>query len=215
MSRKLILFPFGGNSCEAVDVILAINRIKEEWDVLGFIDDDPQAWGKELLGVKVLGGKEVLKKYPDVQILAVVGNPGNYLKRQEITDQVNTQKSRFATIIHPTAQVSPDAQIGYNTLVMANTVISCGVTIGNHCIILPNTVISHNSVIGDYCCIGSNVSISGRVTIKKNCYIGSGTSVRDQVTIAEKVLVGIGSNVIGDIKSQSTVIGNPAKELRK
>lgn len=215
MPKKLILFPFGGNAREAVDVICAINRKNKEWDLLGFIDDDPKTWDKSLLGIKVLGNRELLKEFPDVYLLAVVGRPDKYLKRQEILEGLEWQESRFAKIIHPTAQVSDGAVIGYNTLLMANTVVSCEATIGNHCVILPNTVISHDSVIEDYCCIGSNVSISGNVTIKKNCYIGSGTSVRDDITIGEKTLVGIGSNVVENIEAGCVVAGNPAKEMRK
>lgn len=214
-TKKLILFPFGGNAREALDTISSINNINHEWDVLGFIDDDLRTKGSEYLGVKVLGNREVLKEFPDAYILAVVGNPKGYLNRQKIIDGLNIEESRFAKIIHPTAQISNGAQIGYNTLLMAYTVVSCGVTVGNHCIVLPFSVISHDSIIEDYCCIGSNVSISGFVKIKKNCYIGSGASIRDYITIDEKALVGIGSNVVKNIEGKSCVVGNPAKEIRK
>jgi len=213
MSKKLLLFPFGGNSREALDAIESINRAEKKWDVLGFIDDNPSLHGQEFCGIKILGGKEVLKEFPEVQVLAIPGNPDTYLQRQTFIENLKLDKSCFATIIHPSAVVASEAQIGYNTLLMPNVVVSSGASIGNHCIILPNTTVSHDSVIGDYGCVGSNVSISGYVTIESNCYIGSGTRIRNNITIHEKSLIGLGSNVVSDIEREVVVAGNPAKKI--
>ncbi len=175
MSKQLLLFPFGGNAREALISVLAMNKLKKEWDILGFIDDDPSRHGLECCGIKVLGGREILQERPDAYVLAVPGSPANYGKRNEIIASLEIRESRFATIIHPSVIIAPDATVGYNTVIMPNVIISCGVKVGNHCIFLPNTVVSHDSTIGDYCCLGSNISISGGVTVGPNCYIGSGT----------------------------------------
>lgn len=215
MPKKIIIFPFGGNARESLISILTINAIKKEWDIVGFIDDNRSTWGKSYYGIEVIGGREVLKRFPDSLILAVPGNPSNYFKRKDIIESLGIEKSCYATIIHPSAVVAPDASIGHNTLIMENVVISCSVKIGNHCVILPNTVISHDSVIGDYCCIGSNVSVSGNVSIESECYIGSGVSVRENICIGKKTLIGIGSNVVSDIKEGMVAVGNPAEIIRK
>lgn len=215
MSKKLILFPFGGNARESLLSVLAINASGKKWDVLGFIDDDLSLRGKSSCGAEVLGDRKVLKKYPGACLLAVPGNPDNYLKRKELIDGLGIKESLFATIIHPSVSVSPDAKIGHNTVIMPNVVISCGVRIGNHCVILPNTVISHESRVGDFCMIGSNVSVSGSTSIGPECYIGSGTKIRDRVSVGRRSLVGLGSNVVSDIGEGVVVAGNPARVMRK
>jgi sugar O-acyltransferase (sialic acid O-acetyltransferase NeuD family) len=215
MPDRLIIFPFGGNARESLLTILDINKKNKKWDVLGFIDDDSSSWGKECCGVKVLGGQEVIKEFQDVKILAVPGNPNDYLKRQEIIDRLEKDNNHFATIIHPSVTVSPDTILGYNTIIMSNVVVSCGVNIGNHCVILPNSVIAHDCIVGDYCCIGSNVTISGNVALGSNCYVGSGVSMRDNMKIGENTLIGLGSNVISNFASGVVVAGNPAKRMRE
>lgn len=215
MPEKLILFPFGGNSREALLSVLSINARKKTWDILGFIDDNPAAHGKDCLGVRVLGSREILKKFSSARVLAVPGNPNTFLERKKIIEDLKIRKERFATIVDPSATISPDAKIGHNTLLMAKVFISCAVTIGDHCIVLPNTVISHDSAVGDYCCIGSNVSISGSVKIEPVCYIGSGSSIRERVNIRKNALVGLGSNVISDIGVGVVAVGNPARAIRK
>jgi len=215
MLKKIILFPFGGNAREAAVIIQQMNTVHKEWGILGFLDDDKRMSGEEYLGIKVLGGKEVLSQYPDARILAVPGNPSQYLKRKEIIDGLAVEKSRFTQVIHPSAIVSPDSKVGTNSLIMANVVVTSHVTIGDHCIILPNTTISHDSVVGHYCCIGSNVSISGGVQIGENSYIGSGSKIREQIQIGTNTLVGLGSNVIRAVGDGTIIAGNPAKPLRE
>jgi sugar O-acyltransferase (sialic acid O-acetyltransferase NeuD family) len=215
MSKQLLLFPFGGNAREGLISIFAINTIRPEWDIVGFVDDDHSVYGKDCCGIKVLGGRELLDAYDSAYVLAVPGSPKGYLKRKAIIDGLCLDKSRFATIIHPSVVRAPDATIGYNTLLMSNVVISCGGRIGNHCIVLPNTVLAHDSSISDYCCIGSNVSISGSVGIGSECYIGSGVKIRENILVGERSLIGLGANVVSDIEKETVAIGNPARSVRK
>jgi sugar O-acyltransferase (sialic acid O-acetyltransferase NeuD family) len=215
MLKKLLLFPFGGNARESLLSVFAINEKKEEWDIVGFIDDDRSQHGKDCCGIKVLGGKVIFEKMPEAFVLAVPGSPTSYLRRKDIIGSLHADESRFATIIHPSVVIAPDATIGYNTIIMPNVVVSCGVKIGSHCILLPNSVVSHDSIVDDYCCVGSNVSISGSVRIGSSCYIGSGTKIRENVSIGKRTLIGLGSNVISDIEAGVVAAGNPAKVIRK
>jgi len=215
MPEKLLLFPFGGNAKEALISIFAINSVRPEWDIVGFLDDDHSVHGKNYCGIKVLGGRELLGLYDSAYVLAVPGSPKGYLRRKAIIDGLLLDQSRFATIMHPSVVRAPDAIIGYNTLLMSNVVVSCGSRIGNHCIVLPNTVLAHDSGIGDYGCIGSNVSISGSVGIGSECYIGSGVKIRENVRIGERTLIGLGSNAISDIEKETVAVGNPARAINR
>lgn len=211
----LLIFPCGGNARESLLAIQAQNNVEATWNVLGFIDDNKNLWGREYCGVKVLEGSSILPNFPSAQILAVPGNPENFLERATIIAQLDVPLGRFATIIDPSARISANAKIGKNTLLMANVVVSCSVEIGDHCIVLPNSVISHDSRIENYSIIGSNVSISGSCKIGHNCYIGSGAKIKDHITIGPRCLVGIGSCVIKDVSDKTVVVGNPARYLKK
>ncbi len=215
VSKKLLLFPFGGNAREALVSIFAMNENKQEWDLLGFVDDNISTHNKECCGIRVLGGRELFEENPDTYVLAVPGSPNNFSRRNDIISGLNLDESRFATIVHPSVVQAPDAQIGYNTLIMSGVVISCGVRIGNHCLILPNTVVSHDSAVEDFCCIGSNISISGSVHIGSSCYIGSGTKIREDISIGSGALIGLGSNVVSLIPAGVIALGSPAKVIKK
>jgi sugar O-acyltransferase (sialic acid O-acetyltransferase NeuD family) len=203
---KLFIFPFNGNGLEAVDCV------QGQYEFIGFIDDTIEKQGKYEYGFEVFG-REILIQFPDAKVLLVPGSPNSFTFRNKIISDLNIQSKNFATLIHPTASVSPFAKIGHNVLILAGAVITANSIIGNHVCVLPNTVIHHDSNIGDYTLIGSNVTVAGNSEIGKYCYIGSGTSIINGIEIGDNTLVGIGSNVIKSIKSNSKVVGNPAKNI--
>ncbi|MCA4793885.1 PglD-related sugar-binding protein [Myroides odoratimimus] len=82
----------------------------------------------------------------DVELIIGIGN--NEV-RKRIVGEV---KHAFATIIHPTAYVSPSAEIGEGTVVLANAVIQANAKVGKHCIINANVTIDHDAIVEDYVC---------------------------------------------------------------
>lgn len=179
--------------------------------MIGFIDDGQDKVGTERFGWPVLS-RSALEEHAEAHVLAVPGSPTSYRNRKAIVDGLGVPRPRFATVIHPSASVSPRARIGVNVLIMAGVVITTAL-IGDHVCILPNSVVHHDATVGDWTLVGSNVTIAGSVTVGVNAYIGSGTSIINGVRIGEGALVGLGSNVLRDVGANSTVVGNPARQL--
>jgi len=203
---KLLIFPFNGNGLEA------LSCIQGQYDFLGFIDDTIEKQGLHDYGFEVFS-REVLKQFPEAKVLLVPGSPTSYSIRKDLISSFNVSDEKLATLIHPSAIISPLAKIGKNVLVMAGTVITANSIIGDHVCILPNTVVHHDSNVGEYTLIGSNVVIAGYTEIGKQCYIGSGSSIINSINIGDHSLVGIGSNVIDSIPENTKVVGNPAKKI--
>ncbi|MDM1044443.1 transferase [Myroides sp. 1354] len=88
---------------------------------------------------------------------------GNNEVRQRISTEV---EHAFDVIIHPTAYVSPSAEIGEGTVVLANAVIQANAKVGKHCIINANVTIDHDAVIEDFVCTYPSSYVAGfaRVT---------------------------------------------------
>jgi len=213
--QQLLLFPCGGNTREAIPVIEAINTVEKKWEVIGFIDDNPELHGQEINGYPVIGGKAKLEDYPASLVLAAPGRPENFYRRNLVINSLNLPPERFATLIHPAANLGSGTKIGHNTLIMAGVVTTANIEIGSNCIILPNTVIAHESTIGDYTLIGSNVSLSGSVKIGERCYLGTGAKFIQEITVGDGSLIGLGAIVINSVEPNTVVAGNPAKFLRK
>ena len=205
-SQPLLIFPYNGNGIEAMDAL------DVRFHLLGFIDDTPEKQGLDEWGLRVFG-REALVRFADAQVLAVPGAPGSYRERRAIISSLGISADRFATVIHPTACVSPRATIGRNVLIMAGVVVSGAARIGDHVCVLPHTVVHHHSIVEDWTLVGANVTIAGHVRIGANCYIGSGSSLIDHLEVGAGALVGLGSNVIADVPPRAKVVGNPARRI--
>ena len=58
-------------------------------------------------------------------------------------------------------------------------------------------------------------AIGGGTSIGEQCYLGLGCRVRDHVRIGRRVTVGMGAVVVGSVPDDTTVVGVPARVLRK
>jgi sugar O-acyltransferase (sialic acid O-acetyltransferase NeuD family) len=202
--ERLLIFPFNGNGIEALDCLDF-----DKYDFVGFVDDDVRKKSSQF----DIFPRSILEKYKELKVLAVPGSPATYMNRESIISALNLAPSRYATVIHPGANIGRDVCFGYNCLIMAGVVITSNARLHNHVCILPNSVIHHDVVVDDYNLIGSNVVIAGGTTIGKNCYVGSGTNIKNGVEIGARTLIGLGSNVVKSIPGDSIVAGNPAREI--
>ena len=112
---------------------------------------------------------------------------------------------------------------------IAGVIIEEGVRIGSNCVIvkgiLKNTVIGKNTIIGNFCNIGHSVTlednlwISGSVIVGgftlvgKKTNIGMGSIIKNSLKIGKNSNIGMGSVVIKSTKNNSSVFGNPAKNV--
>jgi sugar O-acyltransferase (sialic acid O-acetyltransferase NeuD family) len=204
--RDLLIFPCNGNGLEALDCLGHAYRF------VGFVDDDVDKQGSDALGHRVMG-RAALSQLRHARVLAVPGSPQSFRSRREVIDGLRIEPVRFATVVHPSARVSPLAALGRNVLLMAGVVITSDAVIGDHVCVLPNTVIHHGARIGPWSLLGANVTIAGSVRIGENCYVGSGSTLINHVQIGNRAMVGLGSNVIRDVAPGATVAGNPARVL--
>ena len=204
--QPLLIFPCNGNGIEALDCLGASYRL------IGFVDDTSEKQGTKVQGYPVYG-RDVLARQPDACILAVPGSPTSYRMRKEIIESLGVATDRFATLIHPSATVSPLAELGHNVLIMAGVVVTSNAIIGGNVCVLPNTVLHHDVIVGAWSLIGSNATIAGHTAVGENCYIGSGSSVMNGLRVGDAALVGMGSNVIRDVAPGAKVVGNPAHPI--
>jgi len=112
-----------------------------------------------------------------------------------------------------TVIIGDDVEIGANTCIdrgaLEDTIIGEGTKIDNL------VHVAHNVQIGKNCMIIALTCIGGGVIIEDGAYVGIGASVRNQSKIGKKAFIGMGSNVIKDVDPGVTVIGNPAKPMRR
>lgn len=83
--------------------------------------------------------------------------------------------------------------------------------IGNHVTITGATVLTHDA------CLRKDLGYTkvAKVSIGDYVFIGTGSIVLPGVTIGDHVVIGAGTVVTHDIPSNSVVVGNPGKVIKK
>lgn len=212
MVRKLIILGAGGTSREIAGAVRDVNQRELHWDLLGYLDDDPALHGAQIDGLPVLGLLETAGR-SEAQVIIGVARAKNPGVRRSIVERLNLPRERYATIVHPSASVSPHAKTGAGTAILHNVVITSGTVVGDHVLILQNVTMAHDQVVEDFVTIAPGATIAGGVRLKQGSYIGAGSAILDGVSVNEGALVGIGSVVLWDVPAGATVVGNPAQAL--
>jgi acetyltransferase EpsM len=205
---KVIIYGAGGHASVVIDAILSagIGEIK------CLVDDDPEKWGKELYGYPVISPQELEEKIKDTHLHLAIGN--NSFRREK-AEELKKKGVNFLTIIHPKAYVSPTAHIDEGTIICANAVVNPYAKIGKHCIINTGTIVEHHCEVADFVHIAPNATLGGKVSIGDGTLVGLSATVLLGKRIGKNCIVGAGAVVIDDVPDNTTVVGVPAKPIRK
>ena len=187
----------------------------------------------------------VLAQYPNEQVIFVDDDPGkmaiSYEEAQSIG--VNEDSSFVISFADPalrlrkTEQVLSDgfslfsvqaatAIIGENVVLGEGSVISdfamitadARIGLGFQCNIY--SYIAHDCVVGDFVTLAPRVAVNGRVEIGDGVYIGTGATILpgedgNPVRIGAGAVVGAHALVTRDVPEGVTVVGMPAKPLKR
>ena len=116
-------------------------------------------------------------------------------------------------LLHPTAWVSPSAQLGPASVVFALSVVQAQCSIGVGVILDTGCSVVHDAQLSDGVHICPGVRLAGEVKIGARSWIGIGASVIQEVCIGSDVTVGAGSVVLRDLPDGVTAVGIPARAL--
>jgi len=211
--KKVIILGAGGFARETLWVFRDVNEEKNEWEVIGFIDENKEMHGKIICELPILGGFNWFNKnnYEDLYVINAIGSPKT---KKEIIEKAISKNLKFCSVIHPSVRMSKYVKIGEGTIITAGNILTTQIKIGNYVIINLDCTIGHDSIIEDYCTVAPGVHISGSVHLKKGVDFGTGAVIIQGVTIGAWSIIGAGAVVVSDIPSNVTAVGIPAKVIK-
>lgn len=204
MHKQLIVIGAGGHGKVVADIAEKCGYS----DIL-FFDDCPSA---KFCGKYAVVGKasEAINCKKSDFIVAI----GNADIRRRLQSELSANGLCAVSLVHPSAVVASDVQIGVGTAIMAGAVINPGAEIGEGCIVNTCASVDHDCRIGDFAHISVGARVCGTVTVGENTWIGAGTTIINNVAIASDSTIGAGAVVIGDITECGTYVGVPAKKIK-
>jgi len=211
MEKDLYIIGTGGVGRLAQQIAKDQNQYSDgvRWNIKGFFDDSA-AVDDETNGVPVRGSVNDLFSESQGHMIIGVSDPN---VRSKLVTKVEQTHHRFATLVHPSVWIGDNVDIGCGSIVYPGCMIDVDVTIGKHVQVNKGSTLGHDSAISDMVTFGPGVNLGGDVTIGTRTYFGINSATIQGLTIGENVTVGAGATVVGDVNSDSTVVGTPATPI--
>ena len=202
IKRPVIIFGSGGHASVISDAL-----ILSGYNVIGLVSPD-EVKGTSCLGVKVLGNDDVIDSYPVNEILLAngIGSLPNKNLRWNVSKKFEDKGFEFVKVIHPSAVIANDVELGHGVQIMAGSIIQSGTQIGHNTIINTGSNIDHDCNIGKNCHLSPGVTLSGGVNISEGTHIGTGTIVIQNISIGSNCIVAAGSVIYKNIAEGTTLI---------
>lgn len=210
---------YGASGCGRGVMPLA-RRMLEQQGIpasrLVFVDDRPAA--PMVNGQHVLAYRDFLAEPAAARHVALaIASAGVRQRLRELCcqDGVLPWSVRAGNI-----EVMDDVVIGDGAILCPFVTLTSNIRIGQDFHANLYSYVEHDCVIGDFVTFAPGVKCNGNVVIEDHAYIGAGAVIRQgqpgaPLVIGRGAVVGMGAVVTGNVPPGATVVGNPARLLKK
>lgn len=207
---QLLIYGSGGLGRDLCDLAMKINKAKNTWEKISFIDDIREE--KKFYGKDVLRFEEALQIKDDSECMIGLGEP---FERMRLYKKCKDCGFRFTKLIDPSANISESVVIGEGTIVLAFASMTGGAEIGRNVVVQQMVTMGHDTRIADHAVLSTKASLGGGVIIGERAYIGMGCNVLEKLYVGKDSILSMGSNVYRSVEDGMIVMGNPARVIRK
>lgn len=204
MNRDVVVIGGGGHAKVIISTLIDLDI-----GIKAIYDDDPEKWGKDICGSKIVGPISELNSSSTEKAIMAIGD-----NKTRSTLASRFEKFHWMSLVHPHSYVQNSVSIGEGTAIFAGAVIQTDVVIGKHCIINSSATIDHDCVIGDYAHIGPGSSLAGGVLVMEGAFLGIGIAAIVGKSIGKWSVVGAGGVIAENIPDYVTALGVPAKVVK-
>jgi len=186
----------------------------EQYEIIGFIDDDKDLLDLEINNIKVLGDFEYLINNisKDTCIFVPIGNN---IIRVGILYKLIELGYNLPNFIHSTVDIHKSVIIGKSVYILPHSNIMPFVEIMDFVMISMEVKIAHHTIISNGCFISQDSNIGASITIEENVFCGMGSIIMTDVKrIGNDSIIGAGTVVIKDVPNYAIVVGNPGKIIK-
>ena len=207
----IIIIGAGGHAKILIDALLMLDK-----KIIGIVDKDIDKLGVSILGIPIIGDDTTILNYPmdKVSLVNGIGSIKHTNIRKNLYEKFKKIGYSFSRVIHPSAVIARNVELGEGGQVMAGVVIQTGSSIGCNSVINTRAIIDHDCVIGQHVHIAPGSVLSGGVKIGNEVHVGTGTTIIQNVHIGSRSTIGAGSVVVQNIPEDVVALGVPAKVVK-
>jgi sugar O-acyltransferase (sialic acid O-acetyltransferase NeuD family) len=195
--------------------VLQILEENNEVDNLAFFDD-----------VNLNRPQKLYDKYPilksdeevvihfktDHRFLMGLGNPN---LRKLLCERFEKLGGQLTSVIDNRVAKGNYLNLGDGCTLMAGAKLSNGAQLGRGVLVYYDCILTHDVEIGDFVELSPGCKLLGHVKVDDEVQVGAGAVILPKLKIGKGAIIGAGAVVTKDVRPNTVVVGNPAKELSR
>lgn len=189
--------------------------LSEEYNIIGFIDDNPDLTNLVIDNLTVLGGRDylykLLEQQPEIAVFVPIGD--NQV-RVSLLEEVRLKGYKTPSFIHKQAIVHESVTVGDAVYILPFSVVMPFTTIDDYVMVSVGTNIAHHANIHKGCFFSHGSNIGAFTNIEENAYISAGVTIIIKTQIGKDSFIGAGAVVIRNVPDKAVIVGNPGKVLK-
>ena len=210
---RCIILGAGGHARVLIDCLRSSGYVEP----CALLDADQSRWGKDVLGVEIPGGDDLLPELVEKgaeYFIVGLGATGDNRPRQRLFELGLSYLLQPLTVIHPSAVCSRWAITGPGAQMLPGCVVNAGAILGANVIVNSGAIVEHDCALGDHVHVATGARLASTVQIGTGAHVGAGATLKQGVRIGGWAIVGAGAVVVKDVAPNTTVVGVPAKAMQ-
>ncbi len=217
MKKSIAIVGAGGMAREVEWIIRCINEADDsvQYSFVGYLISDVSKRGRYDSVDQTLGDFSWLATH-HIDALAM-GIADAQAKRRLTAELLRHYPTvEWPAVVHPSATYDKDTnRFERGVVIHAGMVATVNVVVEEFAMVNTSCTLGHEARIGRWAVINPGANVGGGVVIEDAVLVGSGAQILQYKTIGADAIIGAGAVVTDDVPPGETVIGVPAKPLRK
>lgn len=189
------------------------NLFLQQYNILGFVDDDPAKLGKNFYGYPVIGDLDYLLSL-STNTAVVIGIASPKVKKT-IHEKLASRGFPFPSFISNNAWLSNKVTVGQGAIIYPGVSINYETKVGDFVIMNMNCAIGHNCDIGSYCALAPGVNLAGFTRVEEAVDLGIGVSTRQNISVGKAAIIGGQAMLVKNVSAGATIVGVPGAQILK
>ena len=208
--KDLIIIGAGGMGRTIYCIATSSIGCGTDFNIKGFLDDNVHQLDTFDGYPPILGTiSDYVIEDNDVFVCSI----GETAIKQRVCDNLIARGAKFQTIVHKTAIIRKNAQIGEGSIICEYAALGADCIIGKNSLIQPYATVAHDCRVGSYVRIDTRATLIGGVIVEDGATIHTAAVLSHKVVVGKDAKVAACSFVIKKVKPGTTVMGNPAKQF--
>ncbi len=179
----------------------------KEWMPYGFLDDDKSLEKKNNLPLPIISSVEAYTPASSDVFICALGNP-RY--KQKYIEEIQLKGGEFISLIHPSAIMHDNVDIGHGVIIQPNCLISDHVILGDFVTVQAYSTLGHDTTVKNYSHISAYSFTGGGVVLDECVLTGTRSTILPNIIVNKYSVVGACSLATKNVPAYTTVFGVPA-----